>query len=113
MSDADRREFLRIPVTTKVKFKKEGDGEDQVLFTDNLSEGGLFLNSDNPPFVGTIVHLEISIPNVDKLINLKGEVTWRLETKGCGVRFMKVTQVQKKMIKIFVDSLQANESSSS
>lgn len=98
----DRREFLRIPVTTKVKFK-DGDRE-EVLFTDDLSEGGLFLKSTNPPFVGTVLQLEVSIPTVDKLLTIKGEVAWRLEGKGCGVRFVKVTQAQKKMIKNFVES---------
>lgn len=97
----DRREFLRIPVTTKVKFK-DGDRE-EVLFTDDLSEGGLMLKSANPPFVGTILELEVSIPTVDKLLALKGEVAWRLEGKGCGVRFVKITQAQKKLIKTFVE----------
>lgn len=98
----DRREFFRIPVTTKVKFK-DGDRE-EVLFTDDLSEGGLFLKSANPPFVGTVLELEVSIPTVDKLLTLKGEVAWRLEGKGCGVRFVKITQAQKKLIKNFVES---------
>lgn len=100
----ERREFLRIPLTTKVKFK-DGDRE-EVLFTDDLSEGGLFLKSENPPFVGTVLQLEVSIPNIDKLISLKGEVAWRLEGKGCGVRFLKVTLAQKKMIKSFVSQSQ-------
>jgi len=98
----ERREFLRIPVTTRVKFK-DGDRE-EILFTDDLSEGGLFLKSENPPFKGTVLDLEISIPNVDKLVVLKGEVAWRLEGKGCGVKFLRVTQAQKKMIKSFIEN---------
>jgi hypothetical protein len=98
----ERREFLRIPVTTRVKFK-DGDRE-EILFTDDLSEGGLFLKSANPPFKGTVLDLEISIPNVDKLIILKGEVAWRLEGKGCGVKFMRITQAQKKLIKGFIEN---------
>ncbi len=98
----ERREFLRIPVTTRVKFK-DGDRE-EILFTDDLSEGGLFLKSANPPFKGTVLDLEISIPNVDKLIVLKGEVAWRLEGKGCGVKFMRITQAQKKLITGFIEN---------
>jgi uncharacterized protein (TIGR02266 family) len=101
-TNEEKREFLRIPVTTKVKFK-DGDRE-EVLFTDDLSEGGLFLKSANPPFKGTVLELEISIPNVDKLVILKGEVAWRLEGKGCGVRFLRITQAQKKLIKSFVEN---------
>jgi type IV pilus assembly protein PilZ len=98
----ERREFLRIPVTTKVKFT---DGnQEQILFTDDLSEGGLFLKSDNPPFKGTVLDLEISIPNVDQLIQLKGEVAWRQEGRGCGVRFVRITQAQKKLIKGFIEA---------
>jgi uncharacterized protein (TIGR02266 family) len=107
MNTQDRREFFRIPVTTKVKFK-DGDRE-EVLFTEDLSEGGLFLKSMNPPFVGTVLDLEISIPNVDQLIQLKGEVAWRLEGKGCGVRFVRVTQAQRKLIKGFLEENQKKE----
>jgi hypothetical protein len=98
----ERREYSRIPVTTRVKFK-DGDRE-EILFTDDLSEGGLFLKSANPPFKGTILDLEISVPNVDKLIILTGEVAWRLEGKGCGVKFLRITQAQKKMIKGFIEN---------
>ena len=103
---SERREFLRIPVTTKVKFKDAG--REEILFTDDLSEGGLFLKTENPPFKGTILELEISIPNVDKLIQLKGEVAWRQEGRGCGVRFVRITQAQKKLIKNFVEEPKQN-----
>lgn len=96
----ERREHSRIPVTTKVR--RKGGDQEEVLFTDDLSEGGIFLKSETPPFVGTIVELEISIPNNDKLIEVKGEVAWRLEGKGCGVRFMRITQAQRKMIRDFI-----------
>ncbi len=99
----ERREFLRIPVTTRVKFK-DGNRE-EILFTDDLSEGGLFLKSETPPFKGTVLELEISVPNIDKLIKLKGEVAWRLEGKGCGVKFLRITQAQRKLIKSFIQGL--------
>lgn len=96
----ERREHSRIPVTTKVRFK-EGNHE-EVFFTDDLSEGGIFIRAEKPPFVGTKVDLQISLPNIDELVEVKGEVVWRLEGNGCGIRFLKITQAQRKNIREFI-----------
>lgn len=98
----ERRKDLRVPVAARVKIQ-EGNRE-EVWFTEDISEGGLFLKTDKPPFAGSVIELEISLPNFPDLIKLKGEVVRRHEGLGCGIRFTRVTAVQKKAIRNFIES---------
>jgi type IV pilus assembly protein PilZ len=102
MSDyfPDRRESPRIPTAARVKFR-DGDRE-EVWFTEDLSMGGLFLKTKTPPFVGTEIDLEISLPNADGLVQLRGEIVWRHEGHGCGVRFIRTTQKIRDTIQAFL-----------
>ena len=100
----ERRETPRVPVAARVKFR-EGDRE-EVWFTEDLSEGGLFLKTEKPPFVGVILDLDISLPEMENLIRLRGEVVWRHEGRGCGVRFLRVTAATRKTLRSFIDSVQ-------
>ncbi len=99
---AERRATPRVPVAARVKFK-EGERE-EFWMTEDLSEGGLFLKTDKPPFAGTILNLEISLPNAPDLIRLIGEVSWRHEGRGCGVRFVRVTAEIRKKLREFIQS---------
>jgi len=101
----ERRKHLRVPIAARVKFR-EGDRE-EVWFTEDLGEGGLFLRTDKPPFVGTLLDLEISLPNIPELIRVRGDVSWRQEGRGCGVRFIRVTAAMRKMLRTFIEQAEA------
>lgn len=98
----ERRKHLRAPIAARVR-SKEGDQE-EIWFTQDISEGGLFLKTEKPPYVGMILNLEISLPDTEDLLRLKSEVIWRHEGKGCGVRFLRVTAAQRKILKLFTES---------
>ena len=100
----DRRETPRLPVSARVVFK-EGDRE-EVWFTEDLSLGGLSLKAERPPFMGTLLELEISLPGAPTLVKARGEVVWRYEGKGCGVRFVRITAQNKKIIEEYLKNLQ-------
>jgi len=99
---AERRKTLRMPIAARVTFS-EGNRE-EVWFTENMSEGGLYLKTEKPPFVGTVLNLEISLPGVEKLVKLSGEVMWRYEGHACGVRFRRVTAQIRKTLTEFLES---------
>ena len=103
----ERRKSLRVPVAARVKFK-EGHRE-EVWFTEDLGEGGLFLKTDKPPFVGTTLELEISLPNLDELVRVKADVVWRYEGKGCGVRFVRLTAAQRAVLRSFIEAAESKE----
>ena len=104
MPTDEKRESLRIPITTKVVFTKEG--LDGVYFTKNVSSGGFQLEMDEPPFVGTILKAQISLPDVEELVEAKCEVIWRQEGLGCGVKFKQITKANKELLEKFIASVE-------
>jgi len=102
----ERRKFLRIPVAARIRID---DRKEEIWFTQDISEGGLFLKTENPPFVGTIMKLEISLPDVPKLVLLKGDVIWRHDGKGCGIRFLRITKEQRKVLRTFIEGAEEGQ----
>jgi uncharacterized protein (TIGR02266 family) len=103
--EQERRKSLRVPVAARVRFKSEK--REEVWFTEDIAEGGLFLKVESPPFIGTTLELEIALPGVTKLIRVKGDVVWRHEGKGCGIRFVRMTAEQRKTLVAFIESVEA------
>lgn len=97
---SEKREFLRIPVTVKVMMEENGG----FYFTENLSEGGFHMKSENPPVIGSIFKAQLSLPQVEELIEVKCEVMWRKEGQGCGVRFLNMTKANKQIIQEFLSA---------
>ena len=96
----ERRRTARIPVAARVRVK-EG-GREEVCFTEDLNEDGLFLRLENPPPVGAHMQMEISLPEVPELLKLKAEVVWRHAGRGCGVQFLRTTAKMKKLLQVFL-----------
>lgn len=92
-----------------MKFKD--GGREEVWFTEDISEGGLFLKVEKPPFVGMVLDLEISLPNTENLVRIRGDVTWRHEGRGCGVRFLRVTAEMKKILRSFIEQAESRPES--
>ena len=100
--EKERRKFLRVPVAARVR--SVGTDQEEVWFTEDIAEGGLFLKVEAPPFVGSTLDLEISLPGVSELIRTKGDVVWRHEGKGCGIRFVRLTARQRQALRSFIES---------
>ena len=80
---------LRVPTQLKVRYGREG----ATAILRNLSEGGLFVESERPIDPGTTLQLELDPGNAETPIALEGEVVWCRELPnldgpaGFGVRF--------------------------
>ncbi|MCG8422748.1 MAG: response regulator [Proteobacteria bacterium] len=89
LDSSDRRQHERSPVTLVVDY----DGADDLVidYTENLSCGGVFLNTTRQFAVGTQVHLVLSFPGLLKPINITGTVRWTRNhsggERGVGVEF--------------------------
>jgi uncharacterized protein (TIGR02266 family) len=103
--EQERRKSLRVPVAARVKLK--GQPQEEVWFTEDIAEGGLFLKTQSPPFMGSVLELEISLPEPAGLLRVKGDVVWRQEGKGCGIRFLRITAEQKKALRSFIEQAEA------
>ena len=87
------------------------NGEVSRNYTVNLSKGGMFLATDNPPKVGERVHLAFNIPGLVHPLRVMGEVKWARNEQGddvpagAGIEFVELTETCKQLIAEFVDRL--------
>jgi Tfp pilus assembly protein PilZ len=70
-------------------------------FIKDISVGGLFIETGTSFSVGEEISMTLLLPQYEKKIKIQGEIV-RIEEQGIGVKF-KTSQVQKEIIKSFVD----------
>ncbi len=71
-------------------------------FSENLSEGGVFIASLAPPPVGTELDVAVAVGEGEAIL-VKGEVSWirtdeRGSPTGCGVRFTELSDRQSSQL---------------
>ncbi len=75
------RESTRAPHQTQVRVRFERDGQPAVGATANLSMEGMFIQSDEPKPVGTLIQFEFEIE--DQTVQGLGDVVW-IRTRALG-----------------------------
>ena len=73
-------------------------------FIQNVSAGGVFIQTNMPFSVGQEVSLTFPLPNYQKHIKIIGEVV-RTAPQGVGVKFKMADQDQKAIIKSLLESI--------
>ena len=70
----ERRKFPRILVRALVDY----ESPDTYLYdySTDLSEGGIFIQTDKPLSKGTPLKIRFTLPNVDKVFEVKAKVAW-------------------------------------
>ena len=82
MSGAEKRQDERFPFVLKVQYADRGQVADA---TENLSRGGLFIQTEQPWQVGDVVPLSLSFPGLLDPIEIVGRVAWVRPALGSGV----------------------------
>ena len=103
----DRRKYPRALIRVLVDY----ESQDTYIFdySNNLSEGGIFIKTANPLKKGSVFMLKFSLPDVDKVFKIKGEVRWTntKETKnvikGMGIVFRDIDDGDRKLINQYID----------
>jgi uncharacterized protein (TIGR02266 family) len=104
----ERRRHIRFPVCLAVKFRKESPNEYK-SFILNMSEGGVFIQTDEPLPVGTKILIQLYIPpQVKVLSEFIGKVTWvnaddSRPPKGMGINFDSGNKDSLKQLKDFLE----------
>jgi len=83
-SGKERRIHPRKDVSLRVRVKAENVDEFVDQFAHNISKGGLFLRSQKPYPVDTILQFEIQLKDGSKVLRGKGKVTWSQPPPGPG-----------------------------
>ncbi len=102
---SEKRGAQRVPVKLKVDWKSEGN----FLFehATNISEQGIFIETENPMQPGTAIDLQFQLPEASKKIEVRGEVTWVNPIRppgsenynpGMGIRFTNLNEGDKDTI---------------
>jgi type IV pilus assembly protein PilZ len=112
----DRRAFPRVDVALHLHIVFKDLDELVESYSKNLSEGGIFVKTDNPLPVGSVVKLQISLVHQSlTYLEAKGEVVHVVDKprkgqeKGMGIRFVKMCEESKKFLKDFVLSRMAEK----
>ena|SRR3989338_9319581 len=117
--DDDRRLSPRAEAHVQVVFKvplrrmerkKSTEEAFQTFYSENISEGGVFLRTEKPLKVGTMLDLHFSLPNSPRMIYAKGKVIWTVESRqpdpekpmGMGVQFIEIVDEFRGIIRDYV-----------
>ncbi len=100
------REDLKIPVDYSAvdAFFSE--------FTTNINEGGMFIETDNAPPLGSEVQLQFRLPNLDRPVKVAGRVAWLSDGKadspaGMGIEFQELAPEVRRTINELVRQLRS------
>jgi uncharacterized protein (TIGR02266 family) len=109
----DKRIYPRAPVLLKVEYANAA----QFLadYTENISEGGVFIITDETYKKGEQLDFKVSFPGLLDPIQVRGEVMWRREARspgepaGIGVRFLLDQSADRASLLDLVTRLQRRE----
>lgn len=97
----------RVDVEAEITFSSEDNFYRG--FSENISEGGLFLVTFLPRHRGDVITVRFSLPGIERVIEVHAEVRWqraadqeRRVNPGLGVRFVDLSEVDRVAIERFV-----------
>jgi uncharacterized protein (TIGR02266 family) len=100
----ERRKYPRVKLRIEVSYQKM----DSYLhrFTDNISEGGCFIETDEVLPPRTEVPMEFSFPNHPDPVVIIGEVVWVVEGthSGMGIQYKKIPTDAQEALREIVQS---------
>ena len=99
----DRRRAPRIPFVLRVGYRNKSQWIDA---TENLSAGGLFIQTDLSFRIGEEVRVELSFPGLLDPIEINGEVAWvrgPADERGAGVGLQVKDPDERKRLEQLVD----------
>jgi c-di-GMP-binding flagellar brake protein YcgR len=100
--EQEKRKFKRFDAFMSVRFRVEDESEaNGMCLSNDLSRDGIKLTANSQVVKGTLVNLEIDIPDDPKAVNTTGEIVWSRKLKGSendyelGIRFLMMDPVDK------------------
>jgi uncharacterized protein (TIGR02266 family) len=104
---SERRILPRFHVELEITFESEHNFF--MGFTENLSEGGLFVATHLVKPIGSVIDLKFKLPGREQPIEAKGEVRWVRPYQehndvppGMGIRFVDINSAQEAEVKAFL-----------
>jgi len=113
----ERRRYPRVTVEIPVKYRliddqkelesvferKKRDTHSRSL---DVSLGGIYITADQNMKIGSILRLEITVPEPQKLISAFAEVVWSNDTGG-GLHFLAMKEEDSEALKSYIEKISA------
>ena len=105
---SDRRLFRRVPFFRKVQYRFETMEDFRSRFANDLSLGGMFIKTDMPEPMGTVIFLEFDLQDGSKILSGYGKVVRVNPTgvpdfdPGMGIEFLKFDDESLQRIRALV-----------
>ncbi len=105
---AENRNSMRMVLHAQVNMKSESNFF--MGFTENISEGGVFVSTLSPPAMGEKVELAVGVEDGEP-ISLIGTVRWHRtdddgNPTGCGVQFDEMDDDQRRTMEMLLVTLE-------
>jgi len=106
LSTGEPKRDPRVPVMAQVKLRYDSILDFHDSQSLNISRTGMFLASDRPAQVGTLIDFEFALADGLSLLKGKGEVVriTKIPVPGMGVRFRELDQDSRKCLESIVAS---------
>jgi uncharacterized protein (TIGR02266 family) len=109
----ERRRSPRAPVVVRIEYATI-----DALFSDftrNINEGGVFIETDCPAELDSVVHLRFRLPGTREAVRATGRVAWiepgeNGRPQGMGVEFENLDDADRDRINAIVLGLRADRS---
>ncbi|HXW16379.1 MAG TPA: PilZ domain-containing protein [Terriglobia bacterium] len=96
----DRRVGPRAPLATQI----ECDKCMSLAFSRNLSLGGMFIETTDPPPEGSLLTVRFNLDQKDRVVTASAQVVYNIEKMGMGVLFMEIKPQDRDAIRAYVES---------
>ncbi len=98
----NKRKYARKPYLREVDFATEDRAYQE--FIQDISAGGLFIETRSSLAVGQEITLILTLPNHERPIRIRGEVV-RATQQGIGVKFRPPSPIVEEMIRTLVEKI--------
>ncbi|MCA9670110.1 MAG: PilZ domain-containing protein [Myxococcales bacterium] len=103
----EQREFPRFEVTAYVDYS----GSEILLYhrIENISLGGMCIQTAAVEELGTIVDVVINFPDLDAMVSAQGEVVWvnREPPRDMGIRFIDLDEERKNVLRAYLEKVRS------
>ncbi len=103
----ERRRHARVPLKLPVDYSSVDAFFAE--FSANINEGGMFVEVEDPPEIGTLVQLQFRLPGREEAVQVEGRIAWISDGKddsppGVGVEFQNLsTEVRETINEVVRD----------
>lgn len=93
-------------------------------YSTDLSQGGIFIETNNPASIDSPITLRFTLPNIDRVFEIKGRVAWHNQPdpkdelrpvqrlpRGMGIEFLEMDKADREIIQKYLQESQDTKKS--